>query len=58
MKQKQTHRCGEQFDGCQVGGVWEGWVKKRKGLDMQIASYKINSYKDVKDSHNIIEYSQ
>ena len=22
-KQKQTHRCGEQFCGCQVRGCWE-----------------------------------
>ena len=31
-EQKQTHRPREYFDGCQMGGRLEGWVKKAKGL--------------------------
>ena len=29
---KQNHRYRECFDGCEMGGVLGGWVKKVKGL--------------------------
>ena len=32
VEQKQTHRCREHFDDCQMGGEWGGWVKKLKRL--------------------------
>ena len=29
--QKQTHRNGEHFDGCQMGGELGRWVKRGNG---------------------------
>lgn len=49
QKQKQTHSCEEQTDGCQMGGGLRDWVKKVKGLRRTIWQLK-NSHKDVKYS--------
>ena len=40
-EQKQNHRCQEYFDGCQNGGGLGGWVKKLKGLKVQIGNHQI-----------------
>ena len=39
-KQKQTHRCREQPDGCHRGGNLGDWIKQVKGVRLQIGSYK------------------
>ena len=31
-EERQTQRCREHFDSCQMGGVWGGWMKDVKGL--------------------------
>ena len=35
-KHKQIHRYREYFDGCQMGGGLEGWVKKGEGIKYKL----------------------
>lgn len=48
-KQKQTHRHGEQPDGCRMGGGSGGWAKKAMGLR--------STNGQLQNSHRDVEYS-